>query len=315
MATVPLRTLAVLFSAGWGGSYVYNHTETVREIVATQLGRALQKRNAQNDSSDSAVDSLSAQVSALARDVSRAADRPVVVLGPSSSRVSALADALSLAGWGILAVGCGGAAYYIAIWKGWSVRDLAWVSQTSFDTTVSSMQKGIARVSSALASVRRDVSERMQLIETRVEAVRAALSRKIVDEVADVKAGIAEVSDDVANVRDVLVDVTGRIDTIDGKLDTATNGIMALVRVVSSLAPEVTRPGNPFWELRQIAMMDDVKNKSPPLVKDKQQPLLRRRISNGLSGILGKETAGNVDETVNVNVNYANVQIAQTSPR
>eukprot|EP00171_Calliarthron_tuberculosum_P014499 IDg14499t1 len=263
MALVPLRTLGVLFSAGWGGSYAYNHSDAAREIVATQLARALRGvtardsraglADAQPHADTGAMGALSEQVSALARDVSRAADRPVVVLGPPSTRVSALADALSLAGWAVLAVGAGSAAYYVAIWKGWSLRDLAWVSQASFDDTVSTMNKGIARVSSAISSVRREFGERMQIIESRVEAVRVALSRQIEVEVADVKAGIGEVSAEVASVHDVLAEVNGRIDTIDCKLDTATNGIMALVRVVSSLAPDAGRPGNPFWELKQIA--------------------------------------------------------------
>lgn len=308
MATaVSLRTLTLLFSAGWGGSYFYNHTDGAREIIATQLSRAIKrivtdgKESDSNtgtiDSENSALTALSDKVSALSRDITRTADRPVVVLGPQSSKVSAIADALSLAGWAILAVGCGSAIYYVAIWKGWSLRDLAWVSQKSFDSTVDTMQKGIARVSGVISVVRREFGEKMRVIESRVDAVREALSNKIEDEICEVKNGIGEVSAEVASVHHVLDDVNNRIDAIDGKLDTATNGIMALVRVVSSLAPDTVRPGNPFWELKQLADVD-----SPPLIQDVQSPpMLRRRVSYGIGGILNKDKPNGIKESSDVN--------------
>lgn len=318
MAAVPLRTLTLLFSAGWGGSYFYNHMDGAREALAGALSRTLRfaaGRDSRSDGSSihedgSAVDALSEQVSNLARDVSRAANRPVVVLGPNGSRVSAIADALSLAGWAVLVFSVGGAAYYVAIWKGWSVRDLAWVSQASFSETVSAMQEGIARVRGAVGAVRREVGERMRVVEARVEAVRQALSRQIEAEVCEVKERIDGVSADVSSVHDVLADVTGRIDAIDGKLDTATNGIMALVRVVSSLAPDSVRPENPFYDLKMLAS----ENKS---IMD-SSPMMRRRISSGLSGILPTVcNKGDIDGVAAqdaAKIDYVN-GISQSSPR
>jgi len=319
-SAVGLRSLTLLFGAGYGGSYVYNNTEAARDLVVTQLGKALvrvsdskdngsKNNNINNNPDESAIRALSDKVNSLALNVSRTADRPVVVLGPGSSRVSALADALSLAGWAVLAVGCGSAAYYVAIWKGWSVKDLAWVSQTSFDSTIDSMQAGIAKVSGVVSAVRREFGERFKYVEARVEAVRAALSTQIETEIGQVKHGIEEVSADVATVHQVLADVTGRIDAIDGKLDTATNGIMALVRVVSSLAPDSARPGNPFWELKQIA---DNGNKTP-LIAD-SQPLLRKRVSFGIGGILTKDPLVNGIKEASDN-NFATVPISPTIPR
>ncbi len=322
MATgVSLRTITLLFSAGWGGSYFYNHADGTRDIIATQLGRAVRRAvaitdgkendaNNANSAENSALSALSDKVTALSRDITRSADRPVVVLGPPSSRVSAIADALSLAGWAVLAVGCGSAIYYVAVWKGWSLRDLAWVSQKSFDSTIDTMQKGLARVSGVISVVRREFGEKMKVIESQVDAVRTALSNKIEDEICEVKNGIGEVSAEVASVHNVLDDVNNRIDAIDGKLDTATNGIMALVRVVSSLAPDTVRPGNPFWELKQLADVE-----SPPLVQDVQSPpMMRRRISYGIGGILNKDKPNGIKESSDVNYTAA-VPIAQNNTR
>lgn len=338
MATASLRSLTLLFSAGWGGSWVYNNTDTARDVIATQLARLLKNAaavknaersdgrgggsgsNATSGADMGALNELSEKVSKLAQDVSRTADRPVVVLGPGSSRVSALADALSLAGWAVLAVGCGSACYYVAIWKGWSLRDLAWVSQASFDNTVSALQGGIAKVTGAVAAVRREFGERMRVIESRVDAVRNALSMQIESEVSEVKAGIADVQADVASVHTALADVTDRIDAMDGKLDTATKGIMALVRVVSSLTPDAGRPGNPFWELKQLA------NGNGPNGSSNKTPLLtsattgttdttlkagmHRRLSHGFGDIL--QPANGIKTKHDANLA---VPVAQTSPR
>ncbi len=101
-----------------------------------------------------------------------------------------------------------------------------------------------------------------------------------------------------------------------GKLDTATNGIMALVRVVSSLAPDSVRPENPFYDLKMLAT-EIPGNKA---IMD-SSPMLRRRVSSGLGGILpticGKE-GNNVNGVASpepATVSYGNGKIAQTSPR
>lgn len=278
---VSLRSLSLLATAGVGGAYLSNNLDSASRSISSVFVKALQlagmlepeleTRNA------SAVQAISEQVSALARDVSRSSNKPVVILGPASSRVAAVADALALAGWATLVVSVSGTVYYVAVWKKWCISDVAWVSHKSFTKTVNSMQEGIARVRSAVTTVRREVAERLRDVEARVEAVRAVLGAQIENEVSEVKSNINDVSKEVQNAADIIADVNIRIDAIDGKLDRATHGIMALVRVVSSLAPDGVRPDSPFYALKRLAA-----NEHPSESRSAES----RRLSFGLSDIL-----------------------------
>lgn len=263
MAGVSVRSVTLLASAGVGGAYLSNNMESVSRSLARVLRLNEARALPTGASNSSAMNAISEQVSALARDVSLSANRPVVVLGPGSSRVSAVADALAMAGWTTLAVSVGGVCYFFIV-KGWRVADLAWVSQKSFSETVDAMHAGITLVRGAVASVRREVAERLRVVE-------AALAAQIEGEVSEVKEQIDGVTKEVQTVADVLADVNGRIDAIDGKLDTATHGIMALVRVVSHIAPDDVSPASPFFALKMLAA---------------DKTAATRPLSSGLGGIL-----------------------------
>lgn len=294
MAAVGLRALAMMLGAGYGGSYLYNNMDAARGLAARILlqHQAAEKAAAGSGNAPAPTQTaaLSAQMDALTREMARARD-PVVVVGPANSSLkgslATLSDVFNLLGWAVFAVSVGGVSYYVAVRKNVSLRDLAWVSQSTFNGTISAMQKGITRVSGAVGAVRRDLGERLKLMEGRVEKVRASLSDKIEEEVAGVKSGIGEVGSEVSDVKVVLDDVNSRIEQLDTKIDTATTGIMALARVVSSLAPERLQPGNPFYDLKRFA---DAKQ-TPEL----GQPALRQRLSNGgLRSLLGGTSAPSV---------------------
>lgn len=285
MATLSFRSLTLMASAGVGGLYFSNNMSSASNAVSNAIAHILpfagMYESAPGAGSSTSIAEISEQVSALARDVSRNSNQPMVVLRTPSSRVSEVVDAMALAGWVTLAASLGGASYYLAVWKGWRMGDLAWVSRKSFTETVDAVQTGIARVRGAVSGVRREVAERLLIVEARIEAVRAALGDQIDSEVTEVKVRIADVGKEVQSVAEVLADVNGRIDCIDGKLDTATHGIMALVRVVSSLAPDAVRPESPFYSLKMLAA-----DKRPP----EAQEIETHRLSSGLSSILSIES-------------------------
>lgn len=248
MAAIGLRTLAVLFGASYGGSYLYNNMDHARSLAARIL---LQHQAAEKQASDSAssatstssadVDALSAQMDALTREMSRTRDTPIVLLGPSGQfkgSLAAISDVFNLLGWAVVAVTVGGVGYYVIVRKNVSLRDLAWVSQKTFAGTVGAMQKGIATVSGAVRAVRRELDEKLRMMEGHVDEVHDSLTGKIEEEVGGVKVDVSGVHTEVTSVKDRLDDLTIRFEQLDSKIDTATSGIMALVKVLFSLAPD-----------------------------------------------------------------------------
>lgn len=263
MAAIGLRTLAMLFGASYGGTYLYNNMDHARSLATRIL---LQHQAADNQSTSSAANSttaastsdvgaLSAQMDALAREMSRSRDQPVVLLGPSGPLKGSLAtisDIFNLLGWAVVVVSVGGVGYYVAIKKNVSLRDLAWVSQKTFAGTVGAMQKGIVTVSGAVRAVRRELDEKLRMMQGQVDDVHDSLTGKIEEEIGGVKVDVSGVHTEVTGVKDRLDDFTIRFEQLDSKMDTATSGIMALVKVVSTLAPDRLQPGTPFFELKRF---------------------------------------------------------------
>ncbi|KAI0557706.1 hypothetical protein FGB62_271g016 [Gracilaria domingensis] len=301
MAALGVRSIALLFGAGFSGSYVYNHLDKARGIVArilreveegadanTQLqskGPAVDAANA-NVSSSPQLEELSRQLSSLSREVSRSRSDQLLIMPPSyKGSISTITDIFNLIGWGVAAVSIGGIVYYVAYRKKFKLTDLAWVSQSTFTGTVEAMQKGITRVSGAVGAVKREITQRLREVEGHVNRVQVALADQIERDVGAVKDGVAEVGDEVAGVKSALGDVNQRIDQLDNKIDFATNGIVALVKALSSVAPDRIKPGSPFYDLKRFADLSDTNSAN--------SGVLRHRLSaGGLRGLLTGEDGG-----------------------
>lgn len=293
MAALGMRTLAMLFGASYGGTYLYNNMDHARSVAARIL---LQHQTEENkntsagaesaaSNSTSNVDALSAQMDALAREMSRTRDHPVVLVGPSGPLKGSLAtisDILNLLGWAVVAVSVGGVGYYVAVKRNVSLRDLAWVSQRTFAGTVGAMQKGISTVSGAVRAVRRELDEKLRMMQGHVDEMHDSLSGKIEDEIGGVKVDVNGVHKEVVCVKDRMDDFRIRFEQLDGKMDMATSGIMALVKVVSTLAPERLQPGTPFFELKRFM-------NSNPHEKIAGSSVVRRLSNRGLGLLSGGE--------------------------
>lgn len=265
-----LRTATLVAGSAYGGAYVYNNVgaDGLRGLAADILLRERERLRA-GDGGGSAggaaggaaagagIDRLAEQVERLSGEVSRANGRPVVVYGGAEGAAS-LWDVGGLAGWTVLAFGVGTAVYYVCVWRDVSLRDFMWVSRKAFSSTVQGINAGMKNVNAAVAAIRAELTEKLRSLEFSVDGVRTDLSKKIEAEVSEVKEG-------VDGVQDMLHGVNDRMELLDGKLDTATSGIFALVRVVSSMAPEQLPSSSPFAELRRFAEMSD---KSRPVAID-----------------------------------------------
>ncbi|CAN8075249.1 unnamed protein product [Agarophyton chilense] len=299
MAALGVRSLALLFGAGFSGSYLYNHLDKARSIAARIL-REVEQNAGDGSKSDTAVhadvatsnldstphlNELSRQLASLSREVNRSRSDQLLIMPSYKGSLGTITDIFNLIGWGVAAVSIGGVMYYVAYRKKFRLTDLAWVSQSTFTGTVEAMQKGITRVSGALGAVKREITLRLREVEGRVDGVKLALADQIDRDVGAVKEGVAEVGDEVAGVKNALGDVNERIDQLDNKIDFATSGIVALVKALSSVAPERIKPGSPFYDLRKFADLSDTNSAN--------SGMLRHRLSaGGLRGLLTGEGGG-----------------------
>lgn len=292
MAAIGARTLALIFGAGYSGSYIYNNQEKARVIADAIVGAAnSQKRQTDPVSVQTAPNHefthLSHQVDRLAREVARNRTDPVIIMGGNGAgyrdSIAAVSNIFNLLGWAVVAVSVGGVVYYVAFRKRLRISDLAWVSQTTFNGTIETMQKGLARVRDTVGAVRHDLSNRLGLLKNQVDSVQTSLSHQIEEEVGEVQKGVNDVGAEVAGVKDMLDTVKSRIDDLDSKMDFATTGIMALIKAISSVAPHQVQT-TAFDDLRQISKMSDS-------YAEISGGMMQKRLSStGLAGLLGGAT-------------------------
>lgn len=279
---------------------MYNNMDHARELATRILlqHKAEEKKNISSaadsaaSTSSSNIDTLSAQMDALAREVSRSRDQPVVVMGPSGQLKGSLAtisDIFNLLGWAVVAVSVGGVGYYVVVKRNVSLKDLAWVSQRTFAGTVGAMQKGISTVSGAVRAVRRELDEKLRMMQGHVDEIHDSLSEKIEEEIGGVKVDVSGVHTEVTCVKDRMDDFRIQFEQLDGKMDTATSGIMALIKVVSTLAPERLQPGTPFFELKRF-----MNSKQPEKIAGNN---VVRRLSNRGLGLLSNGEVNEASES------------------
>lgn len=293
MATLGLRSLALLIGAGYTGSYMYNNVnfDRARNLaseILTKHKSAGEDVSTNSSSSSSGgnptVDALSQQMDRLSKEMSRSRDQVLVVSGPSGYKgsLATVTDVFNLLGWVVFALSIGGVVYYISFRKRLSLRDLVWVSQTRFNDTVNAMQNGIARMSGVVGAVRRDLGERMRVMEGKVEDVETNLSKQIDSQVGDVKFGVEKLSDDMSLVSQGVDCVHARIDEMNEKIDGTHRGVQLLLDFISSLAPEKVKPGTPFYNLQR-----HMQNGSMSTSEIEGSTGLRPRLSQtGLAGLL-----------------------------
>lgn len=254
------RTVTLVVGGAGGGSYLYNNVspEGLRSVVrdfllrerARDAGAAGAAHGTGAARDDGVLDRLATQVERLSTEVSSSASRQVVVYGGGQDTGWSTG---SVAGWTVVGVTVGTAVYYFCLWKGVSMTDFMWVSRNAFKSTVSGINASMKSVSASVTTIKQDMADKMRSLEFRMESVRAGLSKKVETEVADVKDRVDVVGREVSDTAETLQAVNNRIETMHEKIDHATKGIMALVNVVSSLAPEKLRPDSPFVELRRFA--------------------------------------------------------------
>lgn len=294
MAAIGLRTLFAVGTAAYTGNFLYYNIDTVRNVTSRLLRLPDADHNSSQNASSSnssspTVDALARQLEYLSSELKRSRDASVVVI-PSSSRgattfgvLSAITDALNFLGWVIVLGSVGGVGYYVAVKRNVNLKDLAWVSRGRFNETVAAMQEGVGRMGGVIKAVKRELGERLRLLDGRVDDVKV-LSERIGVEVGEVRVGVDGLGTEIWKVKGAIDDVGERMDSVHGKLNKTNDGIYALVRLVySALGGEGRRGGGELKELERF-MLDMETEKDGVMKGRKAIPTPSGGFQNRLEG-------------------------------
>lgn len=294
MATIGLRALVMVGTAAYTGSFLYHNPNSVRNVASRLLNLPRPDDNNNpnapaSSSSSTAVDALAKQLEYLSTELKRAKDAPVVVV-PASNRgattfgmLSTVTDALNLLGWVIVLGSVGGVGYYVAVRRNVKLRDLVWVSRGRFNETVAAMERGVGRMRGVISAVKRELGERLRLLDGRVDDVKV-LSERIGDEVGEVRVGVEGLGMEMWKVKGAVDEVGERMESMNGKLSRTNDGIYALVKLVyAALGGSAGRGGGELGELRKF-MLDMEMEKEGGVNGAKIEPSSAGRFQGRLEG-------------------------------
>lgn len=315
MATIGLRTLFMVGTAAYTGNVLYHNLDSVRTLASRLLNLPKPDNNngsngSTSNGSSSAVDALAKQLEYLSNELKRAKDAPVVVV-PATSRsattfgvLSTITDALNLLGWVIVLGSVGGVGYYVAVKRNVKLRDLAWVSRGRFNETVAAMERGVGRMRGVVSAVKRELGERLRLLDGRVDDVKV-ISERIGDEVGEVRVGVEGLGMEMWKVKGAVDEVGERVESMDGKLSRTNDGIYALVKLVyGALGGSMGRGGGELGELKRFMLDMEIEKegggdaKIEPNAAGKFQARLEgegSKVKNGLLSLVGGGNEGELD--------------------
>lgn len=264
--------------AGWAGAFAYNNTDTVWGFTS-EIGKAVARSMAgggrgysSTPSSTGEIGVLTDQVERLSRDVqalvSGGGSRGVtVVTGNGGESRSYLLVPVALVG---------GYLVYMRVVHGVRACDYMYVTRRSFRQGLASVGNTMAQISSAVAKVRQQLTERLEALSVKVE--------EGLDVQTEMRKELGDVSISLETVGQEVTDINAKLDGLSEKQDFANKGIFLLCNVVSE-AMGGSAPSMP--ELcdfaKQIAPPDSQAPKAKIVINDIDDEVskVQRSISDG----------------------------------
>mmetsp|Transcript_12396 Transcript_12396/g.37834 ORF Transcript_12396/g.37834 Transcript_12396/m.37834 type:complete len:300 (+) Transcript_12396:130-1029(+) len=249
------RMVVLLMGAGFGGSYLYTHGDSVlaafKEASWAGIHELSKPRskvarggevNAQvggdgkAEAYSSVLADLATQVNKLAAQVkgqSAASQQnpAVMVVSRGGSDKSALVHSVLPASLVVLIV-----AGVIMRRNGITWSHVAGVTQSVFMKSMDSMQRGLTTVSGALRAVKEDLIERIWRVEEKMQNTNREIQAKIASAVGDARKSVDDVGTQVENLQSNVSGLDNQCGRIDESMQFAVRGVFMLCSYVSDLS-------------------------------------------------------------------------------
>ncbi|GLT36969.1 hypothetical protein SLA2020_113130 [Shorea laevis] len=176
------------------------------------------------EQSDDYADAMAAQVRRLAMEVRQlASSRQITVLngGDSGGKLTSFlapAAAVGVLGYGYM------------WWKGFSYKDLLWVTKRNMAAAVENLSKHLESVSDALSAAKKHLTQRIQNLDDKMETQKE-ISRNIQASVEVTNNTLCDAKYHLDELHDLLFGLDGRMDILEKKQDFANRGVNFLVQM------------------------------------------------------------------------------------
>eukprot|EP00897_Mesotaenium_endlicherianum_P002689 jgi/Mesen1/2448/ME000158S01647 len=220
--------LLFLVGAGVTGSYLLGNTH-IAELLS-DLSKVLMKHlkePGEGGDAGGADSALRAEVRRLSMHLGQMQHqwgRPVTVISTGERGGSILSYVTPVA---VL----GAAGYGYMWWKGFKFGDLMYVTKRGMSNAVSSVTKQLEQVSGALASTRRHLAGRLDVVTKSLDN-SIEVQGLIKQEVIEVRGHLGQVGDNVSSVQQIVEGLECKFESLEQKQDFANQGIVLLCRFV-----------------------------------------------------------------------------------
>jgi len=234
------RGALMAMSAGAGSLYMYTNGLVPAGLSAKDLGAFAMQMGGRG--SQNKPDDLSLIMSPLAMQLTEL-NAEVARLRSQSQYAFMHGGSPGMFSWTTI-VTVGGVGVLFMYWRGYSFKDVMYVTQTALGVAVETLEFGIENLGVALETAKRELTYKLGLVEDKLDETKVSLENKIEVEVGQVRMDIKGVSNDIQGLsysHDRVHTMVNNIETqmtcmegrIDEQLATANKGIYLLCNVVA----------------------------------------------------------------------------------
>ncbi|XVF43065.1 hypothetical protein PTKIN_Ptkin02bG0010900 [Pterospermum kingtungense] len=216
-AGVSLSRILFLAGAGYTGTILLKNgklSDLIGELQA--VVRGLEKSGDQSNDSDD----VAAQMHRLAMEIRQLTSAPQITVlnGDSSGKLTYIV---------IPAAALGALGYAYMWWKGMSLPDLLWVTNSTMQIAVQNFSKQLDSLSGAVSAAKNYLTKRIDNLDDKTEILQETLE-SVQESVHEAGMSLSNIQNGLENIQGRLSGLDGRLSSIEYKQDVCNAGLMFL---------------------------------------------------------------------------------------
>lgn len=115
-------------------------------------------------------------------------------------------------------------------WKGWSFSDVMFVTKRNMANAVATVSKQLENVHETLASTRRHLTKKLEVLDLKVEG-HNELTQLIANDVTEVKSNLSQIGGDFELIHEMISSLEGKLKLVESKQDITNSGLWYLCQL------------------------------------------------------------------------------------
>ncbi|XP_054797840.1 uncharacterized protein LOC129302939 [Prosopis cineraria] len=223
-AGVQTSKILILVGAGLTGSVVLRSGRLSDLIQQLQeLLKGVDEAEISPGRYDTAA--IAAQIRQLAQEIRELTiSNPVTIFNGNSSSNGSYASYI------LPAAAIGAMGYCYMWWKGWSFSDVMFVTKRNMANAVATVSKQLENVHETLASTRRHLTKKLEVLDLKVEG-HNELTQLIANDVTEVKSNLSQIGGDFELIHEMISSLEGKLKLVESKQDITNSGLWYLCQL------------------------------------------------------------------------------------